>query len=121
MESIALTSVTTACTVNLVVTLVCIWGLKSSDDCQSQMLVNFMDLMIACRLAMMQKATPEHIKQFQQHMHQYLETMKMLYVYSVLTPNHHLSLHLPWLFENFGQLYTWAYLIYEHCLWWLKL
>src|SRR6266702_576523 len=64
--------------------------------------------------------TPKHVEELQQHMCRYLKTMKVLYMYSVLTPNHHLSLHLPWLFENFGPLHTWACFIFKCCLWWLK-
>jgi hypothetical protein len=110
----------TACTVNLVVTLVRLWGPKSPNDRQYRMLVNFMDLVTACKLAMMRRTTPDHIELFQQHMHQYLETMKELYVYSGLTPNHHLSLHLPKLFENFGPPHAWNCFIFERCLRWLK-
>ena len=110
----------TACTVNLVITLVRLWGLKPSDHRQYRMLVNFMDLVTACKLAMMRKMTPQHIGQFQQHMHRYLETTKVLYVYSALTPNHHLSLHLPRLFENFGPPHAWNCFVFERCLRWLK-
>lgn len=110
----------TACTVNLVVTLVRLWGLKPPNDRQYQMLVNFMDLVTACKLAMMRKMTPNRIGLFRQHMHRYLETMKKLYVYSGLTPNHHLSLHLPKLFENFGPPHAWDCFIFERCLRWLK-
>jgi hypothetical protein len=110
----------TACTVNLVVTLVRLWGLKSPNDRQHQMLANFMDLVTACKLAMMRKMTPDRVEQFQKHMRRYLETMKELYVYSGLTPNHHLSLHLPQLFENFGPPHAWNCFIFERCLRWLK-
>jgi hypothetical protein len=84
------------------------------------MLDNFMDLVIACKLAMMQKMMPDHIKRFQKHMHWYLETTKQLYMYSTLTRNHHLSLHLPQLFENFGPPHAWLCFVFEHCLCWLK-
>jgi len=110
----------TACTVNLVVTLVRLWGLEPPNDRRYQMLVNFMDLVTACKLAMMRKMTPNRIELFQQHMHRYLETMKELYVYSGLTPNHHLSLHLPKLFENFGPPHAWDCFVFERCLRWLK-
>jgi hypothetical protein len=46
--------------------------------------------------------------------------MKELYVYSALTPNHHLSLHLPQLFENFGPPHSWNCFVFERCLRWLK-
>ncbi|KAI0291453.1 hypothetical protein BC826DRAFT_1023017 [Russula brevipes] len=110
----------TACTVNLVVTLVRLWGLKSPNDRQYRMLMNFMDLVMACKLAMNRRTTPEHIERFQLHMHRYLETAKELYVYSSLTPNHHLSLHLPRLFENFGPPHAWNCFVFERCLRWLK-
>ncbi|KAH9060119.1 hypothetical protein EDB87DRAFT_1529705, partial [Lactarius vividus] len=103
----------TACTVNLVVTLVRLWGSKSPNDRHYQMLHNFMDLVTACKLAMMRKTTPDRIEQFQKHMHRYLETTKKLYVYSALTPNHHLSLHLPRLFENFGPPHAWVCFVFE--------
>ena len=110
----------TACTVNLVITLVRLWGLKSHDDRKYQMLDNFMDLVTACKLAMMRKTTPRRIELFQQHMRRYLEGIKKLYVYSNLTPNHHLSLHLPKLFENFGPPHAWVCFIFERQLRWLK-
>jgi hypothetical protein len=110
----------TACTVNLVVTLVRLWGSDSANDRQHQMLANFMDLVTACKLAMMRKTTPSRIELFKQHMHRYLEAMKDLYVYSSLTPNHHLSLHLPKLFVNFGPPHAWDCFVFERCLRWLK-
>ena len=110
----------TACTVNLVVTLVRLWGLKSPSDRHYQMLDNFMDLVTACKLAMMRKTTPDRIERFQTHMRQYLKTTKELYVYTALTPNHHLSLHLPQLFENFGPPHAWVCFVFERCLRWLK-
>lgn len=110
----------TACTVNLVITLVRIWGLKASNDRHHQMLDNFMDLITACKLAMMRKTTPDRIEKFQKHMCQYLKTTKELYVYTALTPNHHLSLHLPRLFENFGPPHAWVCFVFERCLRWLK-
>ncbi len=110
----------TACTINLVITLVRLWGLKSPNDRHYQMLENFIDLVTACKLAMMRKTTPDCIEQFQTHMHRYLETTKKLYVSSALTPNHHLSLHLPRLFENFGPLHAWVCFVFERCLRWLK-
>lgn len=110
----------TACTVNLVVTLVRLWGLKSPTERQHQMLVNFMDLVTACKLAMMRKTTPTRINQYQEHMHRYLATTKELYVDSALTPNHHLSLHLPRLFENFGPPHAWVCFVFERCVRWLK-
>lgn len=110
----------TACTINLVVTLVRLWGLTPPNDRHHQMLDNFMDLVTACKLAMMRKMTPDRINQFQKHMHRYLETTKKLYVYTALTPNHHLSLHLPQLFENFGPPHAWMCFVFERCLRWLK-
>jgi hypothetical protein len=112
----------TACTVNLVVTLVRLWGSNSAtaSDRQHQMLINFMDLVMACKLAMMRKTTPGRIELFQQHMHRYLEVMKDLYVYSGLTPNHHLSLHLPKLLVNFGPPHAWNCFVFERSLRWLK-
>jgi hypothetical protein len=110
----------TACTINLVVTLVRLWGLKPPNDRQYQMLANFMDLVTACKLAMMRKTTPDRIEQFQNHMSRYLATMKELYVYSGLTPNHHLSLHLPQLFKDFGPPHAWNCFVFERCLRWLK-
>ncbi|KAI9445610.1 hypothetical protein F5148DRAFT_1278254 [Russula earlei] len=95
----------TACTINLVVTLGRLWGSKPPNDCHYQMLVNFTDL-----------TTPDRIVLFQQHMHRYLQTMKELYVYSNLTPNHHLALHLPKLLENFGPPHAWVCFVFECCL-----
>lgn len=110
----------TACTVNLVVTLVRLWGLKSPGEREYQMLVNFMELVTACKLAMMRKTTPTRISQFQEHMRRYLETTKELYIDCALTPNHHLSLHLPRLFENFGPPHAWSCFVFERCIRWLK-
>ena len=110
----------TACTVNLVITLVRLWGLKSPGERQHQMLINFMDLVTACKLAMMRKSNPTRVNQFREHMHRYLETTKTLYVDCALTPNHHLSLHLPRLFENFGPPHAWVCFVFERCVRWLK-
>ena len=110
----------TACTVNLVVTLVRLWGSKSPRERKHQMLINFMDLVTACKLAMMRKSTPARINQFQEHIHRYLETTKELYIDCALTPNHHLSLHLPRLFENFGPPHAWVCFVFERCVRWLK-
>ncbi len=104
----------------LMTTLVRLWGLKSPSERKHQMLVNFLDLVTACKLAMMRRTTPARIKEFQEHMHRYLETTKTLYIYSALTPNHHLSLHLPQIFDNFGPPHAWACFVFERCLRWLK-
>ncbi|KAI0309412.1 hypothetical protein OF83DRAFT_1072083 [Amylostereum chailletii] len=111
----------TACLVALVVTLVRLWGHLPPDSRKHKILTNYMHLVSSCKIAMMRVMTPERIKQYEEHYHAYLSGMKALYVYSPITPNQHLSFHLPRILADFGPVHAWACFIFERCLRWLKM
>jgi hypothetical protein len=97
----------TFCLVNLPVTLVRLWGGKDRNSREYLMLVNFMHLITAIKLATKHKITPTHIAQYQVHMQQYLKTLLELFPDYSLTPYQHMSLHFGAQLRRFGPTHTW--------------
>lgn len=103
----------TFCTINLVVTLIRLWGNFPEDSRFRQMLVNFMDLVLATNLAHMRSMTPERIEEFHQTMLRYLAGVLELYPHVELVPKHHLSLHLHAFLRRFGPVHSWRTFAFE--------
>ncbi len=88
--------------VNLVVTLVRIWGVKDTSSRHYQMLENFMDLVTAIKIANRHSVTPSMRDEYTTYMKRYLEKLLILYPAVSLSPNQHLSLHFGDNMERFG-------------------
>jgi hypothetical protein len=103
----------TFCTVNLVFSLIRLWGHEDKESRQYCMLVNFLDLVTAVELAHRRVMTPPRIAQYEFYMHRYLTTLLELYPGTALTPNQHLSLHLGAMLRNFGPVHAWRTFPFE--------
>lgn len=103
----------TFCTINLVVTLIRLWGDLPVDDRFHKILVNFMDLVLATNLAHMRTMTPERIEKYHQAMLSYLAGVLELYPHVELVPKHHLSLHLHLFLQRYGPVHSWRTFAFE--------
>lgn len=97
----------TVCTINMVITLVRIWGASSATTRERDMLENFLHLVIATTIATRRHTSARLIVSFKRHMTAYLTSLTSLFPDAVLSPNHHLSLHLPEFFEQLGPAHSW--------------
>ncbi|KAI0069346.1 hypothetical protein K474DRAFT_1610586 [Panus rudis PR-1116 ss-1] len=100
------------CTINLVTTLVRLWG-GSADANTQATLDNFLLLVTAIKLAHSRTLTSYQIEQFRSNMHQYLRGILTLYPHTDITPNQHLSLHLPDILKRFGPVHAWRCFPFE--------
>ncbi|KAA1479470.1 hypothetical protein DENSPDRAFT_758942, partial [Dentipellis sp. KUC8613] len=100
-----------ACTIHLPITLVRIWGGK--DARLTEMLANFIDLVVAVEVATMRTISEEHIQLYDKLMLKYLKSMKELYKDAKVLPNHHLALHLREFLQSFGSVHAWRAFAFE--------
>ncbi|KAI0644124.1 hypothetical protein C8Q79DRAFT_870873, partial [Trametes meyenii] len=96
----------TVCTVNLVITLVRLWGSTSSTAQEKLALKNFLHLITAVDLATRRTMSPDRAQRFDYHMLEYLRGLQYLYD-AKFVPNHHLSLHLRDCLLLFGPTWAW--------------
>lgn len=97
----------TACCINLVVTLVRLWGQSGSTQQQKDLLDNFLALVTAVRWATMRSTSEERVKIVEDHLQHYLTTLVLLFSEDNLVPNHHFSLHLVECIRAFGPVHGW--------------
>lgn len=102
-----------ACTINLVTSLVRIWGTFPASTREHKMLVNFMHLVNATKLINMRVLTSDRIAEYATSMLEYLRGILDLYPHVSLLPNHHLSLHFPRFLEDFGPTNGWRCFPFE--------
>ncbi|KAI0658048.1 hypothetical protein C8Q70DRAFT_1045994 [Cubamyces menziesii] len=96
----------TACTVNMVITLVRLWSDPSATQDEKSALSNFLHLVAAADLATRRTMSSERSQRFDAHMLEYVWGLRSLYRAS-LVPNHHLSLHLVDCLQLFGPTFAW--------------
>ncbi|KAF5343750.1 hypothetical protein D9758_015346 [Tetrapyrgos nigripes] len=101
------------CTINLPITLVRLWGSESKDSRQHRMLVNFMHLVTATRLANMRTLTEERITKYEDHMHTYLKGIRQLFPEKKITAYQHMSLHFGSMLRRFGPVHSWRCFPFE--------
>jgi hypothetical protein len=102
----------TFCLIHLPITLIRLWeGNESSRE--AQMLKNFMDLVTAVKLASMRTTCASRIQSYELHMQRYLSQLLVLYPGATITPNHHLSLHLPEILDRFGPSHAFRAFVFE--------
>lgn len=108
-------------TIHLPITLIRLWGLKPGTR-KYKMLVNFMHLVTAVRLANMRVMTAERIDQFEHHIQTYLEDligfgfadpMEGLYPHTRISPYQHMMLHFGSLLRRFGPVHSWRCFAFE--------
>ncbi|TFK58695.1 hypothetical protein BDN72DRAFT_741616, partial [Pluteus cervinus] len=95
----------TVCTVNLVITLVWLWG--PGNEWENSLLGNFLDLVIAVEYASKRRMNPERVQVYSQHIVRYLHSLWTLFPKHKFTPNHHLSFHLSDCLRLFGPVHSW--------------
>ena len=95
-----------ACIVNLVITLVRLWGTPQASGDELDALKNFMHLVIAVDFASRRSMTEARAAAYDYHMEQYLRGLRRIYNY-VLVPNHHMALHLKVFLLLFGPVHGW--------------
>jgi hypothetical protein len=103
----------TAATVNLVTSLVRLWGSKSNDTRHKEMLDNFIDLVSAIKVANMRVMTAERVQEYESSMTRYLQGIVRLYPKNSLVPYHHMSLHFTRFLEDFGPTHSWRCFPFE--------
>ncbi|KAJ3553429.1 hypothetical protein NM688_g3618 [Phlebia brevispora] len=103
----------TACTVNLVTSLVRLWGPCSTDTEQRRMLDNFMDLVYATRIATARTLKKDDMDKYHFYMLRYLTNILELYDSWPLHPYHHLALHFPSFLRAFGPTAGWRCFPFE--------
>jgi len=91
----------TLCTINLVVTLVRLWGNHENQRFQ-KMLDNFMDLATAVKLGSKRVLSLSTIEDYEEHIFRYVKDMLDLYPWTNMTPNQHLALHFGEHLRRFG-------------------
>ena len=97
----------TACEVNLIITLIHIWGAGQASKENKAYLDNFLALVTAVRWATMRLTSDGHIRIINNNLQQYLHSLVKLFSPRVLTVNHHLSLHLVECLRLFGPVHGW--------------
>lgn len=100
-----------ACSVHYPITLIRLWGHGRPSSVQNprflDMLDNFIHLVLAASLASRRSTSEHRQKRFLHHMESYLLGLRKLYPAVTITPNHHLSLHIPHLLRRFGPPRSW--------------
>ncbi|KAJ3554676.1 hypothetical protein NM688_g2988 [Phlebia brevispora] len=93
------------CTINLVITLICIWrgGGMGSTKRKRQILNNLVDLILAVEFATRRSMSYALAASYDAHIYRYLNDLHIIFEHDLL-PNHHLSLHLRECMELFGPL-----------------
>ncbi|TEB24058.1 hypothetical protein FA13DRAFT_1639190 [Coprinellus micaceus] len=90
------------CTVNLPITLIRIWSFRGSEPRWLQMLLNFLDMVIAVEIASLVVTSPTLITQYEVLMHRYLESLKSVYKDAPIVQNHHTAMHVGDVMRDFG-------------------
>ena len=106
----------TFCMVNLIITLVRIWGHLPSSDRRAMLLRNFVDLVAAVRAGTAKRVTPRTTNSYGVRMLDYLRGLRMLFLDTSLVPNHHLALHLSEMLDTFGPTHSYWAFPFERCI-----
>lgn len=101
------------CTINLVITLVRLWGQEDYDSKEGRMLRNFLHLVSAVKYASLRIVDEESIHAYETHIYAYLQTLLELYPGTELVPNQHMALHFGRHLRQFGPTHSWRCLAFE--------
>ena len=106
----------TFCMINLVITLVRVWGHLPDSDRRSNLLRNFVDLVAAVRAGTAKRITPTKINLYGVRILDYLCGLRTLFPDMALVPNHHLALHLGEVLHSFGPTQSYWAFPFERCI-----
>ncbi|KAE9385411.1 hypothetical protein BT96DRAFT_758443, partial [Gymnopus androsaceus JB14] len=101
------------CTINLPITLIRLWSSSNKDDRKHKMLINFMHLVTAVRLANMREMTEARIHAFEVHIRLYLHGLQELYPHTEISIYQHSMLHFGSLLRRFGPVHSWRCFAFE--------
>lgn len=97
----------TVCSVNLVISMVRLWGHPGASNKEKALLDNFMALMTAVNWATKRSASEKQVMILEEQLQIYLKGVIALFSERSLYPCHHMSLHLPECIRNFGPVHGW--------------
>jgi hypothetical protein len=103
----------TFCTVNLVFSLIRLWGGEEPNSRKHRMLLNYLDLISAVKIAHKRVMSPSRIARYEFYMHRYLKTLLELYPGTAITPNQHMCLHFGSMLNQFGPVHSWRTFPFE--------
>ena len=92
------------CTIHLTITLIRLWGNETGR--KKELLLNFMDLVSAIRIANMRVSSRKQILAYNKHIFRYLDGVKVLFPDEKIKPIHHASLHIGDILELFGPVHS---------------
>ena len=93
------------CTVNLVITLVRLWGQAGASRRQKEHLESFLALVSVFRWAPTRSTSERQIQVVEHQLQKYYRSFMALS--GKMTPSHHFSLHLPECLREFGPVHGW--------------
>lgn len=99
------------CTVHIPITLIRIWCNETGR--KKDLLRNFMDLVIAVRIANMRVTSQSQIQDYDTYMLRYIKGIKELFPHKRLKPNHHAALHIGDFLKLFGPVHSHSAPFYE--------
>lgn len=103
----------TFCLVHLIISLIQLWGDFSQDNRYYQLLLNFISLVTAVKIASRRVLTQEYIDLYKVNILDYLKTLLKLFPEISLSPNQHLSGHLSDHMQRFGPAHSWRSFAFE--------
>lgn len=98
-------------TINLVITLVRLWGHSKASEKKIELLQNFMALVSVIRFATARTISEDQIQIVELQLQEYYRTLSKLT--EKFYPSHHLSLHIPECLRRFGPVHGWWSYPYE--------
>ncbi|KAI6167158.1 hypothetical protein EDD17DRAFT_1752517 [Pisolithus thermaeus] len=97
----------TACMINLVITLCRLWGKPGTSQWNTDILKNFLSLIIAVHFATMQSTTVKCITIVDEYFKFSLKSLVSIFGKGCLVVNNHLSLHIAECLRGFGPAHGW--------------
>lgn len=99
------------CTIHLPITLIRLW--ENETGRKRELLVNFMHLVSAVRIANMRVSSRNQIDAYNEHIFLYVDGLKVLYPYQKLRPVAHAALHIGDILDLFGPSHSHSAPFYE--------
>lgn len=103
----------TTCTIHMVISLVRLWGSSPKTDRFHQLLKNYMNLVLATKLASMRVVTEDRIRLFETVWINYLKGLQTLFPQIDLAPYQHLTMHFGDYLRRFGPVHAWSCWAFE--------
>jgi len=103
----------TACMINLVITFCRLWGKPGASRRETEILQNFLSLIIAVCFAMMRLTSEERIVIVKEYFKFYMRSVISIFGKVCLVPNNHLLLHIAECLWRFGPAHGWWAFLFE--------